>query len=200
MNHKGTISLETERLILRRFTINDTAMMFKNWTADANAAKYARQASHNSIEETKLYCNDIVNSYSNGNFYFWAIVLKDIDEPVGRINITQQNEAVEMVHISFMLGEFYWGKGYATEALTEIIRFFFEDVGVNRIEGRNDPQNPASGKAMQKCGFQYEGLLRQGGRNSYGLVDCEQYALLAKDYFLAKRMKKKTIRFLGCSG
>lgn len=82
-----------------------------------------------------------------------------------------------------MIGRAYWNKGYVTEALSSIVQFFFEEVGANRIEGRNDIQNPASGKVMSKCGFQYEGLLRQGGRNSFGLVDCKQYAIIADDYY-----------------
>lgn len=85
------------------------------------------------------------------------------------------------VCVSFMIGKEFWNKGYMTEVLSSIVRFFIEEVGVNRIEGRNDIQNPASEKVMIKCGFQYEGLLRQGGRNSFGLVDCKQYAIIAND-------------------
>jgi len=183
MNHKGTVALSTERLFLRRFTLGDAEAVFKNWTSDSEVTKYARQTPHTSLREAEEYCTEIVNSYHDRNFYYWAIVNKDLNEPIGRINITQQNEPVEMVHVSFMIGQCWWNKGYTTEALTAIKRFFFEDVGVNRIEGRNDPHNPSSGKVMVKCGFQYEGLLRQGGKNSYGLVDCEQYAIIAEDYF-----------------
>ena len=183
MNHKGTITLTTERLFLRRFTIDDAEAAFKNWTSDPEVTKYARQMPHTFLGETINYCADIVNSYQNSNFYYWAIINKDADEPIGRINITQQNETIEMVHVSFMIGRHWWNNGYTTEALSAIKRFFFEDVGVNRIEGRNDPHNPSSGKVMVKCGFQYEGLLRQGGKNSFGLVDCEQYAIIAEDFF-----------------
>lgn len=138
---------------------------------------------HSSIEETKDYCDDIIYAYSNNEFYYWVIVLKDSNLPIGRINVSQQSRPLEMVHISFMIGNNWWNKGYTTEALSVIVKFFFEEVGVNRIEGRNDPKNPSSAKVMIKFGFQYEVLLRQRGKNSFGFVDCTQYAMLAEDYF-----------------
>jgi ribosomal-protein-alanine N-acetyltransferase len=180
MTHKGTIALETERLILRRFTLDDAEAMFRNWASDPEVTKYARQAAQTSVDEARLTCNEIVSSYENNDFYYWNIVLNDL--PIGRINITQVNDVIEMVHISFMIGMNWWNKGFTTEALDAIVRFFFEEVGANRIEGRNDPQNPSSEKVMIKCGFRYEGTLRKGGKNSFGLVDCKQYAILAEDY------------------
>lgn len=194
MKHKGTVPLETERLILRRLVSGDADAVFRNWASNPQVSKYARQQPHNSIEETKEYCDGIISSYSDETHYFWVIVPKDLNEPIGRVNITQQNEVIEMVHVSFMIGERWWNNGYMSEALAEILRFFFKTVGVNRIEGRNDPQNPSSSKVMTKCGFQYEGILRQGGRNSFGLVDCEQYAILAEDYFETSKNERDTQR------
>ena len=182
MKHKGTVTLETDRLILRRFSINDINEVFINWASDTEVSKYARQQTHVTIDDTKCYLNEVITDYSNINNYYWAIILKSINEPIGRINITGVNEPIESVHISFMIGKKWWNKGYATESLSVVLRFLFEDVGVNRIEGRNDIRNLSSEKVMLKCGFQYEGLLRQGGRNSFGLVDCKQYAIIAEDY------------------
>ena len=52
-----------------------------------------------------------------------------------------------------------------SEAFKEIIRFLFEDVGLNRIEAYHDPRNPHSGDVMKKCGLLYEGTARQAGKN-----------------------------------
>lgn len=182
MTHKGTIPIKTERLILRKFMLDDVQKVFDNWTSDQEVSKYARQQSHVSVDETKMYINDLLNEYSNTTNYYWAIALKGSNTPIGRINITGINEPIESVCVSFMIGREWWNKGYITEALCAVIQFFFGEVGANRIEGRSDVQNPASEKVMLKCGFQYEGLLRKGGRNSFGLVDCKQYAILAEDY------------------
>ena len=111
MNHKGTVTLTTERLFLRRFTLDDAEAVFRNWTRDPEVTKYARQMPHTSLDEAEKYCADIINSYQDSNFYYWAIVNKGLNEPIGRINITQQNETVEMVHVSFMIGRRWWNKG-----------------------------------------------------------------------------------------
>jgi ribosomal-protein-alanine N-acetyltransferase len=129
MTHKGTITLETERLILRRFELTGADAMFRNWASDPEVTKYARQAVHTSVDESRLTCNEIVSSYESNDFYYWNIVLKDLGEPIGRINITQINDIIEMVHISFMIGMNWWNKGFTTEALEAIVRFFFEKIG-----------------------------------------------------------------------
>lgn len=72
--------------------------------------------------------------------------------------------------------------GITTEAFQRLIPFFFDEVGVNRIESMHDPNNPASGKVMQHCGLVYEGTLRQADRNNQGLCDAAYYGLLREDY------------------
>ena len=74
-------------------------------------------------------------------------------------------------------------KGYTSEALIRLLQFFFEDVGVNRIESRHDPRNPNSGKDMQKAGLRYEGTLCKSDWNNQGVCDAAYYAILADDYF-----------------
>ena len=57
--------------------------------------------------------------------------------------------------------------------------FFFDEVGVNRVESRHDPNNPNSGAVMRKCGMTFEGTLRQSDWNNQGICDASWYALLA---------------------
>lgn len=68
------------------------------------------------------------------------------------------------------------------EAFNAIIQFFFEEVGVNRIESQHDPNNPNSGKVMQKCGLRYEGTLRQADWSNKGVVDACMYSLLKSEW------------------
>ncbi len=69
-----------------------------------------------------------------------------------------------------------------TEAFKAIIPFFFNEVGVNRIESQHDPNNPNSGKVMQKCGLKYEGTLRQADWSNKGVVDACMYSLLKSEW------------------
>lgn len=186
MTHKGTVTLETRRLILRRFTAYDAEAMFKNWANDAKVTKFLTWPTHSDASVSKVVIDSWLPLYEKTNHYSWAIVLKEIGEPIGSIAVVEQRDDIKMVHIGYCIGQKWWHSGYTSEALSELIRFFFEDVGVNRIESRHDPQNPNSGKVMLKCGLKYEGTMRQDDINNQGICDSVRYAILAEDYFRSK--------------
>ena len=181
MKHCGTQRLETERLILRRFVIEDSAAMYKNWASDEDVTKYLIWPAHSSQEISKGVIEDWVNSYSNESFYQWAIVLKDKGEPIGSISVVRMNEDISMAHIGYCIGKNWWHKGITSEALKAVMDFLFDIVDVNRIDSRHDPRNPNSGKVMKKCGMKYEGTLRSSDRNNQGICDACYYALLKSE-------------------
>lgn len=192
MNHKGTVILETKRLILRRFTFDDAEAMFHNWANDINVTKYLRWSPHSDLSVSQAVIDDWITQYEKPNYYSWAIVIKDSDEPIGSIGVVEQRDDIKMVQIGYCIGCNWWRHGYTSEAFAELIRFFFEDVGVNRIESMHDPSNPNSGRVMQKCGLQYEGTLRQSDISIRGICDGVRYAILAEDYFAASRKKPES--------
>jgi ribosomal-protein-alanine N-acetyltransferase len=184
MNHKGTITLETERLILRRFVATDAGAMFNNWASDAEVTKYLTWPAHTDVSISKAVIDSWLPLYENLNHYSWAIVLKETGEPIGSIAAVKLDEETDIAHIGYCIGRAWWRKGYASEALCRLVKFFFEEAGVNRIESRHDPRNPNSGKVMQKAGLKCEGVLRQSDRNNQGgYCDAAYYAILAEDYF-----------------
>jgi ribosomal-protein-alanine N-acetyltransferase len=183
MNHKGTVTLKTERLILRRFTLDDVEAMFRNWVNDAEVTKYLTWQPHGSIELTRNICISDISKYENLSHYQWAVVLKSLNEPIGGINVVEINESCNCVGIAYRIGKTWWNQGIASEALSTIIKFLFKQVGVNRIAATHDSRNPNSGKVMQKCGMKYEGTMRQSGYNNQGIYDAVHYAILAEDYF-----------------
>ena len=69
-----------------------------------------------------------------------------------------------------------------SEAFARTISFLFEEVGAQRIESQHDPNNPASGKVMEKCGLKYEGTLRKADWSNKGIVDAAIYGLLKEEY------------------
>jgi len=189
MNHKGTVTLETERLILRRFYIEDADAMFKNWANDAEVTRYLTWPTHSDASVSQTVINSWIELYQKPEHYSWTIVLKEIDEPIGSIAAVEQRDDIGMVHIGYCIGRKWWHKGYTSEALIRLVRFFFEDVGVNRIESRHDPCNPNSGKVMQKAGLRYEGTFREADRNNQGICDAARYAIVAYDYYRKNKMK-----------
>ena len=184
MEHLGTKKLETKRLILRKFTLNDAQNMFNNWANDDEVTKYLVWPSHQNINVSINVLKEWIQKYEQDDLYYnWAIELKEINEVIGSIGSVNQSEDLKMVHIGYCIGKKWWNKGIVSEALNELIKFFFEEVGVNRIESRHDPNNQNSGKVMLKCGMNYEGHMKKADRNNQGIVDTIYYGIIADDYF-----------------
>ncbi len=184
MHHQGTVAIETDRLVLRRFVAGDAGAAFRNWTSDEKVTEYLRWPTHRDIETTEMILNGWIASYETPDFYQWAIVLKEEGEPIGTISVVDKNEQLNILHIGYCIGSKWWHQGITSEAFAAIIPFLFEKVQANRIESQHDPDNPNSGRVMQKCGLQYEGTLRQADFSNKGVVDAAMHSLLAKDYFI----------------
>lgn len=182
MKHIGTQTITTSRLVLRRFTLDDTQAVWANWANDPYVTEYLTWPPHLSVEVTGNVLQDWVKNYGRDNFYQWAIVLKDIGEPIGSISVVGQRDDTAMVHIGYCIGKQWWNMGYTGEALAALISFFFERVGISRIESRHDPNNPNSGRVMKKCGMVYEGTLRHADINNKGICDACYYAILREEY------------------
>lgn len=182
MKNCGTQRIETDRLILRRYKIEDADAMYKNWASDSEVTKFLTWQPHSSVEVSRSIIEDWLKKYSDKKYYQWAIVLKDNgNEPIGGISVVHMNEDISMVHIGYCLGRAWWRRGIMSEALKAVTDFMFDTVEVNRVEARHDPRNPNSGKVMQKCGMKYEGTLRSADRNNQGICDACYYALLRSE-------------------
>lgn len=182
MKNCGTQRIETDRLILRRYKIEDADAMYKNWASDSEVTKFLTWQPHSSVEVSRSIIEDWLKKYSDEKYYHWAIVLKDNgNEPIGGISVVHMNEDISMVHIGYCLGRAWWRRGIMSEALKAVTDFMFDTVEVNRVEARHDPRNPNSGKVMQKCGMKYEGTLRSADRNNQGICDACYYALLRSE-------------------
>ena len=184
MNHLGTKTIETERLILRKLTLDDCDFAFKNWTSDPKVTTYLRWPTHTSILTTKMVFKDWINAYNDKSFYQWAIVLKEINEPIGTISVVDKNEKLNILHIGYCIGSKWWHKGITSEAFYGIIPFLFNEVGANRIESMHDPDNIHSGDVMKKCGLKYEGTLRKADYSNRGVVDASIYSILKSEWEL----------------
>ena len=178
MKHIGTIALNSKRLALRRFTIDDAEAMFTNWASDDNVTRYLTWPTHKSIDDSKQFINFCLDGYKDLPFYNWAIELKDTHELIGSISMVNVYEDTCSMEMGWVIGKKYWGNGYAPEAAECIMNVLFDVVGVNCIFAKHDTNNPKSGRAMQKLGMKFEGVIRQCNRNNQGIVDCARYSIL----------------------
>lgn len=182
LTHKGTKTIETPRLILRPFTMADAEPMYRNWASDDEVTKHMTWPTHAGVEITEMVLTDWTNSYRKPDYYQWAIVLKENGpEPIGSISAVHVSETTLCATMGYCMSRAHWGNGIMTEALTALIGFFFGVVGFNRIEADHDPNNPASGRVMEKAGMTYEGTMRQAGHSNQGIIDVSRWAILRQD-------------------
>jgi len=183
INHVGTLNIETKRLILRKFTMDDAQNVFDNWANDALVTKYLQWKPHESIDVTKSILNDWVRSYERLDCYNWAIVCKDNMQVISSISLVDFSNLHKWCEIGYCLSRNYWNNGIMTEALKAVIDFCFTKIGFNRVQAFHHAENRASGRVMLKSGMKYEGRLRQYRANTRGeFVDCDMYAILKDDY------------------
>lgn len=183
LNHIGTSAIETKRVLLRRFTLNDVQDMYENWASSENVTKYLTWSKHRNTNRTTMVISMWQSSYDNDEYYNWAIVDKDTNKVIGSINLMNIDNYNENCEVGYCLSSDFWNKGIMTEILLEVIKFAFNKIGFERITGRHHIDNVASGRVMEKCSFIYEGTLRKIIKNNNGvLVDCKYYSILKSEY------------------
>ena len=182
LTHKGTQTIETSRLILRRAIREDAEPMFRNWASDSEVTKFLTWPAHSNIAVSEMVIGSWLQEYEKDSYYQWMIELKEIGQPIGSISVVRQNDRVEEAEIGYCIGSPWWHRGIMSEALAAVIEYLFTEVGMNRVAARHDPNNPHSGGVMRKCGMKYEGTNRACDRNNQGICDAAQYSILRSEW------------------
>jgi len=187
MNHIGTKTIETERLILRKWRIDDAEDVF-SYCGDRTIVPIP----HKSVDQTKNELEKWIKDYQKIDTYEWGIELKTIKKIIGVIFVVKKDDKNEVCRIAYTLSKKYWNNGYATEALYHVLRYLLNDVGYNRVEGGHFVDNPASGRVQEKAGMKYEGTKRQDSINwkTGKFIDSKLYGIL-KDDLMAENDKKR---------
>ena len=181
LTHKGTQTIETPRLLLRRAVREDAAAMFRNWASDEEVTRFLTWPTHKTVEITCAILDTWVKNYEKDDFYLWLIVPKELGEPIGSISVVNHRDDIGEAEIGYCIGKKWWHQGIVTEALTAVMAYLFDEVGMNRIEAKHDVNNPHSGGVMKKCGMRFEGIARQSDRNNQGICDLATYGILRSD-------------------
>lgn len=147
------LTLETDRLILRPFELDDAESMFNNWASDDEVTKYLTWNTHKSIEETKEVLAFWVNQYEKEERINFAIVYKENNELIGGIDVVGYLEGVPV--IGYNLSRKYWNKGIMTEACKRVIELLFS-LNHEKIIIEAMVENIGSNRVIQKCGGVYD--------------------------------------------
>lgn len=185
IKHRGTVRLETGRLILRRFTEDDLVPVFQNCWSDNEVWKWTNYKPMHCIEDVltsaNMFTKEWLEAYDRRGRYSWAIQCKESGEVIGRLFGMHPDDDISQVELAYELGRRWWNQGIMTEAVKAGIDYFFREVGFNRVHAYHADKNPASGRVMQKSGMKYEATLRQACLCNNGLFDKVCYSILAEE-------------------
>jgi len=147
--------LETERLILRRFDESDAENVYL-YAKDPDVGPIAGWPPHKSVDESREV---IRNVFSGAEAY--AVCLKSDNKAIGAIELklnghTDMTEKDNECELGYWLGKPFWGQGIIPEAVREILRHAFEDIGMNKVWCGYYDGNVKSKRVQEKCGFRYQ--------------------------------------------
>jgi ribosomal-protein-alanine N-acetyltransferase len=166
--------LTTPRLVLRKFKKEDAADIAE-YASDAKTVEFLVWDGLNTIEQATAA---IANVYWSRPGIF-AIELAAEKKCIGCIDLRLVPEH-EKAEFGYMLHRDYWGRGYMTEALTAVLELCFEKLELNRVESTHYVGNEGSGKVMEKCGMEFEGIAKQKEKIKGIFRDVVHYGIIAK--------------------
>jgi [ribosomal protein S5]-alanine N-acetyltransferase len=148
-------TIETQRLILRPFTLEDAEPSFVMNT-DPEVMRYLGGVTVNSVDDVReMLQKHTLTDYEKHGFGRFAMIHKETQEFMGFVGLKYIEELDEVDH-GYRLIPKFWRQGYGYEASLPCLDFAFEDLGLNRIVALANHNNIASISLMKKLGFRYE--------------------------------------------
>ncbi|MGE7762524.1 GNAT family N-acetyltransferase [Peribacillus sp. NPDC097895] len=169
--------LETERLVLRELIESD-AIDILNCFSNTDVLRYYGQYPLTSIDQVKQIVRNFSKNYDEKSGIKWGIEKKGTEGIIGTIGIQEWSPEHRRAEISYALFPVHWSNGYATEAVSKVISYGFNELGIMRIGAVVFVENKASNKLLTKLGFVNEGTLRNYMYQNDVPFDTNIYSLL----------------------
>ena len=171
--------IKTEDILLRKITSQDLdalCVIYQN----PNVFRYIPGDAKKSRETVRHLVDHFERDFRKGKELFLGICLPESpDQLLGVAEMFHYDPRVNMVTVGYRLDEQHWGKGYAARAMRALCAYLFDEIGIRRIQAFVMPENPASIRVLEKCGFMREGYIRQGSFcRGKGIVDLVSFSLL----------------------
>jgi RimJ/RimL family protein N-acetyltransferase len=151
-------SLETQRLILRKISMEDADSIFASYAADPAVTRFLSWPTHRTIEDTVDFLTYAVAAWEEGSEFVWTIQPKGFEALVGTISFGRRDHRA---HLGYVIARSEWGKGYMTEAARALVEWVFQEPEIQRVEAICDGDNQASRRVLEKAGLELEGTLRK---------------------------------------
>jgi [ribosomal protein S5]-alanine N-acetyltransferase len=151
--------LETERLLLRQFTIDDSEFILEILNEPSFIQNIGDRGVR-TMEDARSYLrNGPIASYAKNGFGLCAVTLKDSGQSIGMCGLIKRDELKD-VDIGYAFLPRFWSKGYALEAASAVKAYAKDVIGLKRIVAIVDPANAGSIRVLEKIGLAFEKMIR----------------------------------------
>ena len=174
-------TLEGERVALRWLTAADADDIYEIYS-DPEAMRFWSTTAMTARSQARTLLREIREEHAAGNLHEWGLACPKGGRIIGTCTLFHFDRSNRRAEIGFALGRNWWGRGLMGEALTVLLDFAFEELGLRRIEADTDPGNSASIRLLESLGFRREGLLRERWNVGGELQDTVFLGLLAREY------------------
>lgn len=158
--NKNTNTIETERLRLRRFVESDASDVAAICNTD-EVWKGTLALPHPYTEDSaRTWISKHDENFANNYYYDYAITDKVTGVLYGCMGMSIDIHS-NIGELGYWIGPKYWNRGIATEAARAMIQYAFEVKKFHKVNGRYFTYNEASGRVMEKCGMEREGLQKK---------------------------------------
>ena len=151
--------LRTESLLLRAMVIEDTAAMYEIYS-DEETMRYWACAPLEDLAAAEKFVREDIDWAERGEAINWTITVGDTDRAIGKCILLRYSESNRRAEVGYILHRDFWRKGLMFEAMSAVVDFAFNELGLHRLEADTDPCNAGSLGLLEKLGFQREGLFR----------------------------------------
>lgn len=184
---------ETERLLLRKLTLDDVEDMFE-YSCQSNVVQYLTWESHTSREVTRRHLESVFEAYGRGDSFDWAIEHKSDKKMIGTCGLVEYYPEYKRATLGYALHPLYWGQGLMVEAIMAVLPMIFQSLALIRLQAYVYVGNDRSARVLEKVGFTYEGTLRKYVIIKGDCKDVKIYSMTATEY-LAHKAGHKTLNF-----
>jgi len=151
--------LETERLILRQFTLDDAEFILELLN-DPSFIQNIGDRGVRSLEDAKRYIETgPASSYARFGFGLYLVQLKETGESIGMCGLIKR-DTLEDVDIGYAFLPKFWSKGYAVESALAVRDYGRNIIGLQRLVAVTDPANEGSMRVLEKIGLKFEKMIR----------------------------------------
>lgn len=182
--------LETKRLILRPWREEDAETLYK-YAKSPEVGPVAGWPVHTSVENSREIIKGVLSAPET-----YAVVLKETGEPVGSVGLMvgeQSNITItpQEGEIGYWIGRPYWGQGLIPEAVRELMRYGFEELGLTTMWCAYFDGNEKSHRVQEKCGFRYHHTEKDKLWHLTNEVRTEHISCISREQWMEEKNKNK---------